>query len=91
MNVLNKLYLDLKVREIKVKWDKLEVQICDHMEGFEKFKQEGKKESQQFMYWEVFFDSIYPVLRDGNWKLHLSAVQQALPLVFAFDRTNYKR
>ena len=28
--------------------------------------------------------------REGEWKLHFSATQRALPLVFAFDRTNYK-
>ena len=45
-----------------------------------------------------FIEKVSPVLRDltyshreGNWKLHLSAIQRALPLVFAVDRTNYKR
>ena len=29
--------------------------------------------------------------REGNWQLHLSAVQRALPLSFTFDRTSDKR
>jgi len=29
--------------------------------------------------------------REGDWKLHLSSVQRAIPLCFAFDRVNYKR
>ena len=41
-------------------------------------------------------NEIMPVLRDltrshreGGWKLHISAVRRALPLFFAFGRTNY--
>ena len=65
---------------------------------FEIFKTTEKKASNQFGFWNGFTDKIYPVLRDltrshreGNWQLHLSAVQRALSLPFAFDRTNYKR
>ena len=52
--------------------------------------------STQFRYWNNSLMDIYPILRDltrshkeGNWGLHLSAVRRALPLFFAFDRTNY--
>ena len=65
---------------------------------FEAFQTNGEKASNQFAFWNGFIKRIYPVLRDltrshreGNWPLHLSAVQRALPLSFAFDRTNYKR
>ena len=65
---------------------------------FEAFQTNGEKASNQFAFWNGFIKRIYPVLRDltrshreGNWPLHLSAVKRALPLLFAFDRTNYKR
>ena len=39
-----------------------------------------------------------PILRDltrsfreGDWNLHLSSVQRAIPLCFAFDRVNYNK
>lgn len=64
----------------------------------EVFRTKGEETSSQFAFWNAFIQTIYPVLRDltrshreGNWQMHLSAVQRALPLVFAFDRTNYKR
>ena len=65
---------------------------------FEAFQTNGEKASNQFAFWNGFIKRIYPVLRDltrshreGNWPLHLLAVQRALPLSFTFDRTNYKR
>lgn len=65
---------------------------------FEIFQINGAERSSQFAFWNTFLDAIYPVLRDltrsnreGDWEMHLSAVQRALLLVFAFDRTNYKR
>ena len=65
---------------------------------FKNFKANGEIESKQFRFWYNFIERIYPVLRDltsshreGNWQLYLSAIKRALPLVFAFDRTNYKR
>ena len=65
---------------------------------FKNFKGNGEIESKQFRFSYNFIERIYPVLRDvtrshreGNWQLHLSAIKRALPLVLAFDRTNYKR
>ena len=65
---------------------------------FETFQSNGTQSSHQFVFWNTFLSTIYPALRDltrshreGNWEMHLSAVQRAMPLVFAFDRTNYKR
>ena len=68
------------------------------MEEFDKFKDQGGIRSKSFAYCNKFTDEIVPGLRDrtrsfqyGNWKLHLSAVQRAMPLCFAYDRVNYKR
>ena len=67
-------------------------------ESFDKFAEESLKESEQFKYWPIFLDELYPVLcdlivshRNGDWLLHLSAVERAIKLFFAFDRTNYSR
>ena len=65
---------------------------------FSIFQEKARDHSKQFQFWETFLKGIYPPLRDlkrsfrdGNWELHLSAVRRSLPLVSAFDRTNYKR
>ena len=65
---------------------------------FNEFNENIKKKSEQFLFWHNFIIKVFPVLRDltsshreDDWKLHISAIQEALPLVFAFDRTNYKR
>ena len=67
-------------------------------ESFDKFVDESSKESKQFKYWSIFLDELYLVLcdltishRNGDWLLHLSAVERAIKLFFAFDRTNYSR
>ena len=77
-------------------WECLNILIKSR--EFEIFQTTEEKASNQFGFWNGFIDKIYPVLRDltrshreGNWQLHQSAVQRALPLSFAFDRTNYKR
>ena len=77
-------------------WECLNILIKSR--EFEIFQTTGEKASNQFAFWNGFIDKIFPVLRDltrshreGNWQLHLSAVQRALPLSFAIDRTNYKR
>ena len=62
------------------------------------FKVSGSEKSKLFSFWNKFVNEIAPVLRDltrsfrdANWNLHLSAVQRAISLRFAFDRINYKR
>ena len=77
-------------------WERLNIMMKSS--EFEVFQTNGEKASNQFAFWSRFIKRIYPVLRDlthshreGNWPLHLSAVQRALPLSFAFDRTSYKR
>ena len=98
VHILHQLIVESKFTAIKVEWDKLSEIISDHLMQLDWFRQEGRTKSNQFLYWDTFLKSIYPVLRDltrshreADWELHLSAVQRALPLVFAFDRTNYKR
>ena len=77
-------------------WECLNILIKSR--EFEIFQTTAEKASNQFAFWNGFINKICPVLRDltrshreGNWQLHLSAVQRALPLSFAFGRTNYKR
>ena len=60
--------------------------------GFDKFNENRKKKNEEFLFWQNFISKVFPVLKDltrshreGDWKLHLSAIQEALPLVFAFD------
>ena len=67
-------------------------------EKFKRFRENGRKNSDQFAFWDEFVETIYPPLRDlnrshreGDWFLHLSAIRRSLPLSFAFDRVNYKR
>ena len=77
-------------------WEKLTTKIKS-LELHE-FHENRKKKSEQFLFWYNFISKVFPVLRDltrshreVDWKLHISAIQRTLPLVFAFDRTNYKR
>ena len=77
-------------------WERLNIVMKSS--EFEVFQTNGEKARNQFAFWNGFIKRIYPVLQDltrshreGNWPLHLSAVQCALPLSFAFDRTNCKR
>ena len=72
---------------------------------FQKSVSWGSKILEKMEKWRVsdfftgknFIVKIFPILwdltcshREGNWQLHLFAVQRALPLDSAFDRTNYK-
>ena len=64
--------------------------------GYTKYKEAGKLPSEQFKYWFLLLDEIMTILRDltcsrreGNWRLHFSAVRRSLPLFIAFVRTNY--
>ena len=83
---------------IRNQWEHLEVDMSKLMTDLNKFRESCAKQSPLFAYWDKFINSIFPILRDlttsfrqGDWKLHLSAVRRALPLCFCFDRINYKR
>ena len=80
-------------------WEKLTTKM--KYLGFDVFNENGKKKSEHFLFWHNFiccFIYFFAVLRnptrshrEGDWKLYFSAIQRALPLVFALDRTNCKR
>ena len=66
--------------------------------SLKEFIENGLQVSNQFKFWNTFLQDVVSVVRDlarshreGVWELHLSAIPRALPLFFAFDRTNYKR
>ena len=70
--------------------------VADFIAGYTKYKEAGKLPSEQFKYWFLLSDEIMTILRDltrsrreGNWRLHFSAVRRSLPLFVAFVRTNY--
>ena len=70
--------------------------VADFIAGYTKYKEAGKLPSEQFKYWFLLLDEIMTILRDltrsrreGNWRLHFSAVRRSLPLFIAFGRTNY--
>ena len=84
---MSQLILDTNIQSVCTEWEKLISKIS--FMGLQNFRENLLNN---------FIEKIFPVLRDltrshreGNWQLHLSAIQRALPLVFAFDRTNYKR
>ena len=88
----------IKVNEIESVLLQSREWVTRTRESFNKFVEESSKESEQFKYWSIFLDELYPVLcdltvshRNGDWLLHLSAVERAIKLFFAFDRTNYSR
>ena len=74
---------------------------CKFIEVTKQFSTFIKSESQtseNFKYWSIFLDEIFPVLNDltqsfcqSDWCKHLSAVRRAIPLFFAFGHTNYPR
>ena len=88
----------LNYEMIRADWVKCKSHMGLFQDAYSKFKDDKGKESENFRYWTIFLDDLYPILRDltqshreGNWELHLSAVQRSLSLFFAFDRTNYRR
>ena len=67
-------------------------------EKFQSFLREGEATSEIWRFWNVFLDSIVPVIfdltrsfRESNCQLHLSTIRKAMSLFFAFSRTNYCR
>ena len=63
---------------------------------FEVFLEEHSQNST-FTFWKMYIDLVQILLnfvraeREGNWELHLEAFQQMLPLMAAYDHTNYTR
>ena len=65
--------------------------------NFDHFMDDAKNSNETFKYWDTFIYLIQQVEnlvhadRDGDWTLHLQAVQALLPIFAAFDSTNYLR
>ena len=61
----------------------------------EDFKEEHRKVSKLFAFWEEYGTMVDLLLqlikaeRTGNWKLHLCTVAAMVPYFFAMDRHNY--
>ena len=90
--------VDSNPQQVLQKWEECKKELASFMDEFDEFKDQGGIRSKSFAYWNKFIDEIALVLRDltrscreGNWELHLSAVQRAMPLCFAYDMVNYKR
>ena len=86
------------VTEINEKWNKCKDMLSQFQDALNDFKEEGSKSNEQFQYWSIFLEEMARVLRDltrshqeGNWHLHLSAIQRAILLFFAYDHMNYSR
>ena len=80
-------------RDWKCSKEHLQSFIC----FFNEYIESKSSENLQFKYWNVFIQDIIPVLIDltrshceGNWKLHLSSIRRTIPLLFTFNRTNYR-
>ena len=83
---------------IRTIWSSLEKELKTFIAEFDAFKRDGCSKSPMFNYWNKFVNDIAPVLfdltrslREGDWNLHLSAVERAITLCFTFDRVHYKR
>ena len=66
-------------------WERCENEITHLNMKLDQFKQ-GCEKSSTVRYWNTFINDVAPVLRDltgsfceGDWDLHLSAIQRALP------------
>ena len=69
----------------------------DLFNDFDQFIGHARRSNETFKYWDTFIDLIQQVEnlvradREGDWELHLQAVQALLPIFAAFDSTNYLR
>ena len=80
---------DLHIRRIQKRWKECKELLGASIAELMKYKEAGKLQSDQFKYCCLLLDEIMPILRDltrshreGDWKLHISAVRRALPLFF---------
>ena len=63
---------------------------------FEHFTFNGEKTSENFKFWNIFLDKVMTIMtdltqafREANWSVYLLTLGRAIPLFFAFGRTNY--
>ncbi|KAJ8023132.1 hypothetical protein HOLleu_38227 [Holothuria leucospilota] len=65
--------------------------------SFKEFISKMVKENATFAFWASYVEMVQQLLfltratRTGNWELHLAAIRNILPWMFACDRTNYAR
>ena len=61
------------------------------------FEEATSQESEMSLFWNSSLHSIQVLLcfirseRDGDWELHVDSLIAMLPIMFAYDRTNYSR
>ena len=72
--------------------------FCSNLaQNFDQFRDHACTNNETFKYWDTFIclkqqvENLVRVDRDGNWILHLQAIQALLPIFAAFDSTNYLR
>lgn len=67
------------------------------MHDFDQFVLTNCQQSETYQYWNTFIHLMQNVQnlirsdREGDWNLHLQAIQSLLPIFAAFDSTNYLR
>ena len=73
-------------------WKYFEKHLQSFICSFNECIESKSSENLQFKYWNVFIQDIVSVLIDlsrshceGNWKLHLSSLRRAIPLLFTFS------
>ena len=81
----------------KVVLNDIENQSSAITEELSELRENGRKESATFGFWDEFIDMVEILLRfiraerEGIWNLHLDALSDMLPYFFAYDRINYSR
>jgi len=88
----------VKCEDVHRTWKHFQERLAGFLTSYNYFISERCSVNNQFKFWNVFVNDVVPVLmdlnrshREGNWELHVSAVRRALPLFFAFNRSNYRR
>ena len=88
---------DKEFPDFRLEWEQTKTLQDDVLKMFNQWKRENAS-NENVAYWSIFLDEIYPIQRDltfsvrsGSWELFLSALHRAIPLFFAFGRTNYSR
>ena len=90
---------DINHHEINQTFENAMVPLHQFTSDLKEFEKLGSQMSVIFRYWNNFTEDIYPILRNnlttsirnGEWTLYITTLREALPLLFAFDITNYSR
>ena len=86
------------LNDVQNTWKECRELSAAFISDLEHFIHQASACNEQFRYWSTFLDELIPVIidltlsfRESNWLLYLSALRRAMPLFFAFDRSNYSR